>query len=36
MIAMIGSTQLFEVATLAVFEGMVLLFTVHIVPALVG
>jgi hypothetical protein len=35
MIAMIGRTPLFEVAALAVSEGMVLLFTVHTVSALV-
>jgi hypothetical protein len=35
MIAMIGRTQLYEVAALAVFAAMVLVFTSQIVPALV-
>jgi hypothetical protein len=35
MIAMIGCTQLYEVAALAVFAAMVLVFTSQIVPALV-
>jgi hypothetical protein len=35
MIAVIGRSQLYEAAALAVFAGLVLLFTVQIVSALV-
>ena len=35
MIATIGRTQLYEAAAMAVFVGLVLLFTVQIVPALI-
>jgi hypothetical protein len=35
MITMIGRAQLCEAVALAVFAGLVLLFTVQIVPALV-
>ena len=35
MIATIGRTQLYEAAALAAFAGLVLLFAVQIVPALI-
>jgi hypothetical protein len=35
MIAMLNRPGVYEVLAMAVFAGMVLLFTVHIVPAIV-